>query len=558
VDKVMKILGESAKDFVGINYVVSVPPFTTLKEQTIDRLDQAGLRYDKSREYVMLLYSHRKDGEEIANVHTFERDMFFLSVKNNPTILHFIIANECHWGISANGAHAKLVNNCLEAPNLFVILVSATPFNVLSKNSRVFTDEHHIIDWFSLQDPGMALLQSQNKKEYCRLSNYIANMGEAIKKDDQFETMFTDFSNKGVKISRTALLMADYISSFCWYSVQFDFENFCLKHSDPKKDSKKAKLLMEKIMQALDTKFEEENLLITALKSLQLFRTNWRKLFIYKSKNPSETDNTIRTLLESLEIKYSDKLTLDDLFSYKVLSQVIKDENAIVLGQLHVLRLETGTFEKKNSAWFEAFKFAINRCGFTFLSIMHTMTGTPLTQGISPSFLHAISYKGESWNPTKPKVFEGLKGLPGLLFVIDKARMGDTFPENFSYFDLRARETKESNLSSLIQSLGRLCTYTEKKCLLCTALILSVTYDVLAKKHKVKIDRYLKGTKVEWKTTLKEVEPEKLLATNSYDQGNTVKDKKRLVLCAEPQLEPILVFYMSFATNSGNYMYQNL
>ena len=70
-------------------------------------------------------------------------------IRSSPTRLFITIADECHWGPTACQAHDKMVNDytdnnpdviqqdLLECKNHVVLLVSATPFNVLSQNSRL-------------------------------------------------------------------------------------------------------------------------------------------------------------------------------------------------------------------------------------------------------------------------------------------------------------------------------------------------------------------------------------------------------------------------------------
>lgn len=537
-DRVMEILGADADNFIGINYIVSVPPLTTLQAQTKERLGQAGLSYDQSREYVMQLYSRESEGKEVMNVHSLERESFFQSVQANKKILHFIIADECHWGISKNGAHAKLINsqNC---ENLFVLLVSATPFNVLSKTSRVHNDELHIVDWFSTaitSPPTTKTADVAPGWEYCRLSDYVANMGEAIRQDTRFENLLASIADKGThEVSRTQLLLVEYIISFCWYSVQFDYDDFCLR--DIKGDRiKQAKNQMESLERKLTAQFGDTNSLVLALHERKVVQTNWTGIFKQKKTTKSETDKVVESLLRSLKPTYFEDIKADELFSRKVLSKIrMNGRLAVLFGDLHVVRLERGEFGDESQC-LEAFKAAIRECRFSFLPIMHTMSGTPLSKGIDPSFRKAAQYKGKDWNPAKPVVFEDLEGLPGLMLVVDKARMGDTFPKNFTHLDLRARDPAKPNLSSLIQSLGRLCTYTEGKALLRKALVSETTWKILKGKREILVDIYLKG-KVPWDTTLKGVDPfNKEAKSDSYDCNNKGKHNKRLVLCAEPQV----------------------
>ena len=53
--------------------------------------------------------------------------------------------------------------------------------------------------------------------------------------------------------------------------------------------------------------------------------------------------------------------------------------------------------------------------------------------------------------------YSDLHGVPCLLILCDKGRMGDTFPHTFACLDLRIRTS--DNASTFIQELGRLCRY---------------------------------------------------------------------------------------------------
>ncbi|EKX34931.1 hypothetical protein GUITHDRAFT_146844 [Guillardia theta CCMP2712] len=53
--------------------------------------------------------------------------------------------------------------------------------------------------------------------------------------------------------------------------------------------------------------------------------------------------------------------------------------------------------------------------------------------------------------------YKDLEGLPCILVLIEKGRMGDTFPHSFDCLDLRVRSS--DNTTTLIQEMGRLCRY---------------------------------------------------------------------------------------------------
>jgi hypothetical protein len=53
--------------------------------------------------------------------------------------------------------------------------------------------------------------------------------------------------------------------------------------------------------------------------------------------------------------------------------------------------------------------------------------------------------------------YQELEGIPMLVLLCEKGRMGDTFPHNFQVFDLRVRTANAA--TSFIQEIGRLCRY---------------------------------------------------------------------------------------------------
>ena len=95
-------------------------------------------------------------------------------VFDNPKRLFVTIADECHWGPSAFQAHDQMVNDysapqqaaaetsasgrqsLLQQKNYIVLLVSATPYNILSRKSRI-PEEYVVLaapsdGWLKLHD----------------------------------------------------------------------------------------------------------------------------------------------------------------------------------------------------------------------------------------------------------------------------------------------------------------------------------------------------------------------------------------------------------------------
>ena len=157
--------------------------------------------------------------------------------------------------------------------------------------------------------------------------------------------------------------------------------------------------------------------------------------------------------------------------------------------------------------------------------------------------------------------YEDLENLACVLMLVDKGRMGDTFPQSFDCLDLRlsydsSREFKEGTplfLSTLIQELGRVCRYAKVPA--SNKKVQSIPYMLvgraLFKKLQTSVemspsmsaisctraDRYM--TKLGRKkditsSSLRWLDYE--AHKDSYDHQNELKHPNRILLQAEPQI----------------------
>ena len=152
--------------------------------------------------------------------------------------------------------------------------------------------------------------------------------------------------------------------------------------------------------------------------------------------------------------------------------------------------------------------------------------------------------------------YEDLENLACILILVDKGRMGDTFPQSFDCLDLRlsydsSQEFKEGSavyLSSLIQELGRMCRYTQVPTSATPYVLIGRQ---LFKRLKTsvmespsisatscsKADRYMAKTpriKDAQSSALRWLDYE--AHKDSYDYGNSQTHCNRILLQAEPQI----------------------
>ena len=140
-------LAKLSEAFDDIDFTVYTARYRMLSDQTEQRIchPDAGVLSEEE------LTSHKGgNGKKRMFMygHGEEADMHFEQLKKEvlekPKTLFIIIADECHWGITKDkdqksSAHNLFINKwCEESPrNVVVVQISATPFNLLTQDSRI-------------------------------------------------------------------------------------------------------------------------------------------------------------------------------------------------------------------------------------------------------------------------------------------------------------------------------------------------------------------------------------------------------------------------------------
>ena len=148
------------------------------------------------------------------------------------------------------------------------------------------------------------------------------------------------------------------------------------------------------------------------------------------------------------------------------------------------------------------------------------------------------------------KQYEDLENLACVLILVEKGRMGDTFPQSFDCLDFRlSYEFKEGSLlylSTIIQELGRMCRYSksstsETPYVLVGQMLFKTLQNSLSPSMSAiscnKIDRYMTKSsrrKGEMFSSLRWLDYE--AHKDSYDYENAKKHCNRILLHAEPQI----------------------
>ena len=135
-------------DFKDVDFVVYTARYRMLSDQTEKRICHPDAGVLSSEELQSRDGLHGKK-RIFMYVHSTETEKHFQELKKavyeKPKTLFVIIADECHWGITKDkeekpSAHNLFINEwCKDKSpkNVVVVQISATPFNLLTQNSRL-------------------------------------------------------------------------------------------------------------------------------------------------------------------------------------------------------------------------------------------------------------------------------------------------------------------------------------------------------------------------------------------------------------------------------------
>lgn len=130
---IRETVGEITNVYTSLRVMLLVPPRRSLYQQTVERLRATftpaqlvlmGAAQGKPEELV--LTAHPTKGAEYANM--------LQEASSDPSTMYMVIQDECHWGmlmgssLTTHFLHTTLSN----APNLYLLQVSATPYNILA------------------------------------------------------------------------------------------------------------------------------------------------------------------------------------------------------------------------------------------------------------------------------------------------------------------------------------------------------------------------------------------------------------------------------------------
>ena len=385
---------EDLKDFYDdFKFLILLPNRTSLEHQTKSRL----VEVQKSFSNCLI------DDEDLQRIirispnhHSFQKEWnnFITEAQINTKKLYLVIHDECHWasgkmqsafefmGFSDGDYHFTGVNKEI-LPNLFTLMVSATPYNIYT----LIKDKTKVLNWKDIikaerekQDLNGEESTYYGLSELRKQKKIISDWSINSSKYDEYDILIMN----GIRLEFIHVL-CDYLDALNTFNEDSQNEILDKKinmqtYNDVKEciqDKKLIVIRVEKESNNIRQSVIAREVLIKAIKSLDL------KLEVYINSHSSGINN--------------------------VKTEFIFDE--------HWNKVVDKVRRRKN------------------VSAIKSNLGEEI-------------------------YFSDVEDIPMIMIIIERGRMGDTFPSNCIRFDLRARYLSPvKDFTSIIQDVGRAFGY---------------------------------------------------------------------------------------------------
>jgi SAM-dependent methyltransferase len=418
-EKITKHISEKNQIFSLFKFVLLIPPRNSLKDQTIKRLKQT-----YSNQLIQRLGHNSTENIDFVfmalDKNFKEFDKIIKSADQNKDCLYLIIQDECHWGMLAKSVLDKYLNNetMFNSNNIYLLYVSATPYNIEIYKQMGWNSDTQIVKWDDIASSTNDLAQENNN--YNGLEKLFQQ--EKIKpQSDQSKECIDNLIN----FNEIAHLFINksYVES------------------------------------------QEKNLSITEQEISLLVEYVVTLYYLFLKKKIENFD----------EVLFKKSFSLSHFLTEetKIFLESLMEQGENGKGNLVLLRMNNSVIAHLFARWMKQLIKCFDQDLFDV--VLDVNDEDSLWKCLSST--SQIKYK--KWrgiNETPLDInYNDLANLPILLIVVEKARMGDTLPHNFKYFDLRCRYNEANGTktiySSLIQDVGRAFGYGPRPCVYLTKFI---------------------------------------------------------------------------------------
>ena len=494
---------------------------TSVADQTLRRVEGRGTcgnDPEKAKRRVVR-YTKPKAAEDLP-----EFTLFKQRVETNPGTLFVVIADECHWGALQAKPHDRYVNDAdlCQKENVVVLLVSATPYCLLTADSRLpkrveantaesqqCLDVHYCswqdvivqrrrfindaaVEWLEgeLQSRS-AEPQSFNFREQFAAANdpagstyqsldsvYLNPSKNLVRSDPEFEKLMQHEALQGLSAGK--VLAVDYAFRMITHCDDWEQHVEWLAENTPV--SYDHREVVKRYLVANDVHRSADG-------ARELIR-RWKQQL---GGSINETSELIDQLLSPDKVRMQVMRVSDVTVGEKILSFLgaVRKKFGLeahfeLLGDFKDLKIK----KEMDKAWFESLQRT--RMGEP-KSCQHFMGANrrPCDKGTAGR--PCEEYQPPANNAKERKQcancghahmdicsYEDLGNRTLLLILVAKGRLGDTFPRTFHCLDMRARyrtDPPSAMMSTLVQELGRLCRYSKEGEDRPYALISKMLYD---------------------------------------------------------------------------------
>ena len=325
-------------------------------------------------------------------------------VNREPDTLFLIVHDEAHFAAVPSNLTDRLLNSkdITSAKNVVLLQVSATPYCLLTRNSRV--PKNNLVDM---------VLETQSTED----SNYYG-IGKFVENSKlQEESNSTDL--------KPGILVDDV-----------DFENLIKPTSD-----------WSAYVRSLFKPETKESVV-----------KNTIRFYGYLLQWISAVLTTVQLDSRVLKCRLAEFLGKSEMTS-KVVANISGEDGKGSMVLLRFLKKEDGIYFAKllrevRDAVNLSSDFAVG------LDIDDDASSKEAAELCEKSFLPRLaSWKGDA--NYRPTTYQDLADLPIILIVVEKGKMGITYPKSLRYYDLRMRyaTTTATTRSAMEQDFGRACRY---------------------------------------------------------------------------------------------------
>jgi hypothetical protein len=191
-DKIIKTMKEA--HFNDFQLFILVPNLNSLYNQTVNRLENFIQEMRQRDQYGAFLAGRDAAGRVfkagLSDSNRTTHSILEQTIKEQPETLFLIIHDEAHYEATRDPRNQekatrdpenreKAVNlymnskTVLDSPNVLTLLVSATPYNLVSSNSRIPVP--NIVDWMNVNDA-----QREMESDYFGLAKYVKRSRENL------------------------------------------------------------------------------------------------------------------------------------------------------------------------------------------------------------------------------------------------------------------------------------------------------------------------------------------------------------------------------------------